>query len=377
MVNFAGDVMKQAAEICGPPPCQFAAVTIGSMAKGETTPYSDLEFLFLIENEDSVSYFERLAVTAYFIIGNLRETKLKYMDINELNGDDKWFDDASVSGFKIDGLQRNAGNIPTENGTQSQKNKFIQTVDGLVKVYEQIFLHPDPEKSKIGDMSAMLSSTVFLYGDSHLHDEFVARTSAIPPLTLRREASVHMLQSDAMKFDYQPDDALTHIKDVKKDFYRFPSIILFDLKILHGVQTSSVWETIDCLTARGILSLSAGGNLRVALSISMFARLSVYCHHSSQDDRITLLAPTQQSKGTPWGFPRKLLIHYFLHCAPLNVSTDSVASDEGRDLDELTLIWTLYHCGDYRDVIVERCRKNERQALSELDGNDDGCRVTD
>ena len=251
MVKLSGNVIKEATEICGPPPCQFAAVAIGSMAKGETTPYSDLEFLFLIENEDSVSYFERLAVTAYFIIGNLRETKLKYMDIDELNGDDKWFDDASVSGFKIDGLQRNAGNIPTGNGTQNQKNKFIQTVDGLVKVYEQIFLRPDPEKSKIGDMSAMLSSTVFLYGDSHLHDEFVARTSAILPSTLRREASMQMLQSDAMKFDYRPDDTLTHIKDVKKDFYRFPSIILFDMKILHGVQTSSVWETIDCLTARG------------------------------------------------------------------------------------------------------------------------------
>ena len=222
MVKFASDVIKQATEICGPPPCQFAAVAIGSMAKGETTPYSDLEFLFLIEEEDSVSYFERLAVTAYFIIGNLRETKLKYMGIDELNGDDKWFDDASVSGFKIDGLQRNAGNIPTGNGTQNQKNKFIQTVDGLVKVYEQIFLRPDPEKSKIGDMSAMLSSTVFLYGDSHLHDEFVARTSAIPPSTLRREASVHMLQSDAMKFDYQPDDALTHIKDGEERFLPIP-----------------------------------------------------------------------------------------------------------------------------------------------------------
>ena len=101
-----------------------------------------------------------------------------------------------------------------------------------------------------------------------------------------------------------------------------------------------------------ILSPSIGGNLRVALSISMFARLSVYCHHSSQDDRMTILEPMQQSKGTPWGFPRKLLIHYFLHCAPLKISTDSVVSDGGSDVDELILIWTLYRCGDYRAVIA-------------------------
>ena len=130
MIEFAGNIIKQATAICGPPPCQFAVVAIGSMAKGEATPYSDLEFLFLMKNEDSVSHFEQLAVTAYFMIGNLQETKLKYMNIEELNRDEKWFYDMSVSGFKIAGLQENAGNIPTGNGTQSEKTRFIQTVDG-------------------------------------------------------------------------------------------------------------------------------------------------------------------------------------------------------------------------------------------------------
>ena len=354
MVEFAGDVIHQATEICGSPPCQFVAVGIGSMAKGEATPYSDLEFLFLVENEDFVSYFEELAVTAYFIIGNLQETKLKYMDIEELNRDHTWFEDTSVSGFKIDGLQKNAGNIPTGNGTQSQKNKFIQTVDGLVDMYAQIFILPDPEKSKIGDMSAMLSSTVLLCGESHLYDEFLTRISAIERSALRREASIKMLWSDAMKFDYRPDDTLTHIKDVKKDFYRFPSIIIFDLKIIHGVRASSVWETIDCLITREILSLSIGHSLRVALSISLFARLSVYCHHSSQDDRMTILEPLRWLKGAPWTFPRKLLIHYFLHCAPLKITESNVARPclVEHGANELILIWTLYKCEDYSAVIA-------------------------
>ena len=218
MVRFAGDVIKQATEICGllhassrlslwdqwPRERQLHTVTWSSCSLWKTK---------------TVTYFEELAVTAYFIIGHLQETELKYMNIEELNGDKKWFYDASVSGFKIDGLQENAGHIPTGNGSQSQKNKFIQTVDGLVKVYKQIFLHPDPEKSKIGDLSAMLSSTVLLYGESRLHDDFATRVSAVKPSALRSEASLQMLQSDAAKFDHQPDDTLTHIKEVKKDFY--------------------------------------------------------------------------------------------------------------------------------------------------------------
>ena len=274
MVKFAGDVIKQVTEIYGPPPCKFAAVARGSMANWETTSYRDLEFLILIENEDSISYYEELVITAHFIIGNLQETKIKYMGIDELSRDDKWFEDASISGFRIDGLQKNAGNIPLGNGTQDQNNKFIQTVDGMVKVYEQIFLHPDPEKSKISDLSAMLLSTVLLYGDCEMYEDFVRKISVIKPSSLRLEASVKMLQSDAMKFDYQPDDMLTHIKDVKKDFYRFSSTIIFDLKIPHGVQVSSVWETIDCLVASDVLPPPIGHDLSVGLSISMFARLS-------------------------------------------------------------------------------------------------------
>ena len=272
------------------------------MARGETTPYSDLEFFFLLENTDRISYFRRLAVTVYFIIGNLRETKLKYMNIEELSRDGKWFDDASVSGFKIDGLQKKAGNIPTGNGTEEQTDTFIKTVSDMVDVYRQVLLHPDSEASKMGDLSAMLSSTVLLHGNRQLHDEFASKIAAIEPSDSRRQASLEMLRSDMKKFDYQPDDTMTHIKDVKNGFYGFPSIVLFDLKILHQISSLSVWDTVDELMEMDVLSLNTAKALRAALSISIYARLSVYCYHSSQDDRMTLIEPmnSQRPKTIPW-----------------------------------------------------------------------------
>lgn len=33
------------------PPCGFTAVAIGSLARGEATPYSDLEYLFLLDSD--------------------------------------------------------------------------------------------------------------------------------------------------------------------------------------------------------------------------------------------------------------------------------------------------------------------------------------
>ena len=65
MVNFAGKVIKDAVSLMNKPlPCDFDAVALGSMARGESSPYSDLEFLFLLEQKDDTitEYFETLAM---------------------------------------------------------------------------------------------------------------------------------------------------------------------------------------------------------------------------------------------------------------------------------------------------------------------------
>lgn len=49
MMKFAGQIMSLSVEHMGAePPCSFLVVSIGSMARGEATPYSDREYMFLI-----------------------------------------------------------------------------------------------------------------------------------------------------------------------------------------------------------------------------------------------------------------------------------------------------------------------------------------
>lgn len=97
MVDFAGLIMQESVKsLVEVPQCEFQAVAIGSLARGEATPYSDLEYLFLISDKTgkTTRYFEMLAMASYFLIGNLGETKLSYMAIEELQG---WFDDCAMS----------------------------------------------------------------------------------------------------------------------------------------------------------------------------------------------------------------------------------------------------------------------------------------
>ena len=77
---------------------------------------------------------------------------------------------------------------------------------------------------------------------------------------------------------------------------------------------------------------------------------------------MSIIEPIQQLEGAPWFFPRNLLIHYFIHCAPMTITKEAAGvakiSYAVGDIDEYILIWTLYSCKDYRTVIT--CIKSKR-----------------
>ena len=52
MAQFAKKIIDESVKLLTSPPCDFEAFAIGSIAKGEATPFSDLEFIFLIERKN-------------------------------------------------------------------------------------------------------------------------------------------------------------------------------------------------------------------------------------------------------------------------------------------------------------------------------------
>ena len=76
MKVLTGKILQNCVKTTGcPQPCKFSAVALGSLAKGEATPYSDLEFMFLVEEKTELNkYFELLSMSVYFKIGNLYQS---------------------------------------------------------------------------------------------------------------------------------------------------------------------------------------------------------------------------------------------------------------------------------------------------------------
>ena len=253
MIRFTKEVMRESMRLLKkPPPCDFSMLAISSLARGEATPYSDLEYLFIVEEktEKTTSYFKKLAITTYFLIGNLGETKLSYMAIDELQ---TWFKDTAINGLKIDGLTTSAGNIPTGNALTKSRNHFIVTAEELIQRYKDMYNNPT-EESLRGDLTAMLTCTRPFYSklDKHkdLCEEFRAQVDALSPNLARITMSMQMFEADITKFYFLPTVKVHeggYNADVKKELYRFPSILLLDLCILLRAKMDTSWSTLERL----------------------------------------------------------------------------------------------------------------------------------
>ena len=381
MAQFAKKIMDESVKLLtSPPPCDFEAFAIGSIAKGEATPFSDLEFIFLIErkNQETVQYFELLAVTTYFIIGNLSETKLSYMAVDELK---PWFEDKAKNGFKIDGLLQGAGNIPTGNGSEATRNHFIVTPQELADRYLHTLHNPDRTQSVRGDLTAMMAYTKSLYVHHDKHSEgllgqFHTMTVSAKINASREEANLEMLKTDAKKFNFLPDHSLGNKgfnADVKKEIYRYPSILLLDISIVTSCIGQTSWDSLELLTQRGFISHDVSESLKLLLAAATYIRLSTYLYHDSQDDRLSLCKTSNSIPDTSgaqhvsspqtlhakrWFLPIELFSHLCVSMIPLKkaIAVDNFNPMQLKTLKFNTNTWwskvtILYYTGRYGEAL--------------------------
>ena len=312
MSALTNSILNVSTEIAGLPPCSFEVVAIGSMARGEMTPYSDLEYLFLVQDSRHRDYFHTLAVISYFMIANLGETNLKYMNIKELK--EMGYIDQQANGFKIDGLGQNAGNIPTGNGLSNSK-QLILTEDELYDMYYKDYMASDDEHAYdrtiqspshiVGsDLSQMLSNciSVFKYptisiastvsvNDQSLLGKFHHRLQQLLMTDKRKERTIEMMKQDANKYTYLPTDFRNPSGwlKVKSDIYRYPTIMINSLKIFCEIHETNVWKSIDLLAEQLGWEAQTVHGIKFLVAASLLLRLDAYLFYNTQSEHITLL----------------------------------------------------------------------------------------
>ncbi|XP_028416715.1 uncharacterized protein LOC114540918, partial [Dendronephthya gigantea] len=114
--RFLSRVISQCVQVLGDPPCDYEVVVLGSLARDEMTPYSDLEWAILISSEEVKCkvFFRNLTNLVHLQIINLGETILPSMGIKALSGE--WFyDNVTPRGISFDGFLPQACKTPLGN----------------------------------------------------------------------------------------------------------------------------------------------------------------------------------------------------------------------------------------------------------------------
>ena len=286
MKSFLAKLYSDAEKEMGQPPCKYTVIGLGSMALKQITPYSDLEFAILTENEaykSSVNpkireYFKNLSHLVNFKMITLGETVIptsKYgVDLSHL----------VHRGINFDlGGKTSLGRIDKD-----KPYDLVQTVEKMLW-----YVHNEQEKASHIDKNLpyILEQVCYLYGNKNLVAKYKAGVSAFlhkhvsegsqSGLLNYQDRALKLLNEGVVEINYMQNNA-SHLAlrskgnleqfqplsgndgqlfDVKQEIYRLADRFLYSLGLYYGIQGESSWDTVERLYACRIINEQASMKL--------------------------------------------------------------------------------------------------------------------
>lgn len=273
-------LIDDAQQLLGPPPAQsWACIGLGSMARNEMSPYSDIEFAFLIKKvtSETLDYFRILSKLLEIKIINLGETPFPVF------GDR--YPSPNAKGFCMD----SGGNTPLG---KPGVYELIATPKQLIE-----YLKPEWWERDI-ILSNVLSNVCYVAGNRelvHLYNKekqtLMNKKSKLFDIAQGKKLALLLLQGNLK--EYKPDISAEKEKQkafgIKQELYRPFQSTLSALALFYDLKSRNVFKVIDELLAKQLLSAEGAANLKEVLSLIFTLRLHAHFFYRTEQEYLVHL----------------------------------------------------------------------------------------
>lgn len=282
-------LIDESISLLGPvDPGEFTVVGFGSMARGEMSPYSDLEFAFLIRNPERRPYFRALSELLELKIINMGETKSEIVRFKRRAEGDRPATSLVRSGFSLD-----------SGGIRPSGKRGVYELIGTV---EELARFQTEEWLQLHDAEIVLANAMrtacWVRGDRTLFNRYQREINRIlesksGPLSffsigtkIRESRALELMRGYSHEFIPRLDRDRIDLQafDVKKELYRLPQSVISALALFYGLKKNNTLEQIDELLERGMLSEEGTTRLKRVLRSVCGLRIQTHLFYKTEKE---------------------------------------------------------------------------------------------
>ena len=301
--QIMAELSQYCEDIMGKPPCKYAIVGMGSIAREEITTYSDFEHIILLfddENYESyLDYFKWFSVIFHIVVLNIQETIVPSLNIASLNDKESslgdWFyDDVTPRGISFDGMMPHACKFPLGRQQHTKNKQF--TTELIKPVSEMLeYLSSDADLKNGYHLADILTKTCFVFGNEDIFKQFLdgvqnyhksrSETDTINDIIKQVKQDLNNFSTRFRLSNLKSQ----HTINIKQLVYRSTTIFISALARKHKISANSCFDIIDEMANNKQITQNTAEKLIFAIAIACEMRLRVYTKKNRQcDDAIDL-----------------------------------------------------------------------------------------
>ena len=294
------DLCKFCENVMGKPPCDYAVVGMGSLAREEITPFSDFEHIILLHDDENyqvhLEYFRWFSTIFHVIVLNVQETIIPSLNVKSLNDKksqlkDWYYDVITPRGISFDGMMPHACKFPL--GRQQHTNDKKFTTELIKPVSEMLeYLSSEADLKNGYHLADILTKTCFVFGNDDIFKQFENGVINFRSKKSKEENIsdvIEQVKSDLTSFSIR--SRLSKLKsndkiNIKHLVYRSVTIFIIALARINNINKNSCFDIIESMAVQSKITKNTAHKLQFSVAIACEIRLRVYMEKNSQCDNV-------------------------------------------------------------------------------------------